>query len=53
MTDLEFIDAQHRVILNMPCSCSLRWVKDGAEREVVNQCARCRLIAEYFARQMP
>jgi hypothetical protein len=47
MNDIELIDSQHHVILNMPCACTLRWIKDGSEREVVNQCSRCRAIAEY------
>ncbi len=50
MTDIEFIDVQHRVIVNMSCACSMRWIKDGAEREIVKQCGRCRVIAEYEAR---
>jgi hypothetical protein len=31
MTDSELLAAQHRVILNMPCSCKLAW-KNSAEQ---------------------
>jgi hypothetical protein len=50
MTDAEFMAWQNRVIQLMPCSCTLRWIKDGAEREVVHQCQRCRILVEYTAR---
>jgi len=47
MTDAELIEAQHRVLLNMPCWCAMRWIKDGAEREVVKECSRCAVLREY------
>jgi len=30
-----------------PCSCTMRWCKDGAEREVVKQCAGCKAIQRF------
>ena len=47
MTDLEFIDAQHRVILNMPCGCNLPWKHSDEQPE----CQRCKLVREYYARK--
>lgn len=30
-----------------PCSCTMRWCKDGAEMEVVKQCPKCKAIDRY------
>lgn len=46
MTDSELLAAQHRVILNMPCSCQLPW-KHSAPTE---RCQRCRVIEMYNER---
>jgi hypothetical protein len=46
MTDLEFIAAQHRVILNTPCSCNLPWKHGDAQP----MCQRCKIVCEYEAR---
>ncbi len=43
MTDAELIEAQHRVILNMPCSCPLEW-KHAAE---MPKCQKCRIVEAY------
>lgn len=42
-------EALYRALVNCPCRCTLRWVKDGAEREVVAQCQRCAAVARYEA----
>jgi hypothetical protein len=31
----------------MPCACTLRWIHDGAEREVVKMCSRCKAIQRF------
>jgi hypothetical protein len=46
VTDSELLAAQHRVILNMPCSCQLPW-KHSAPTE---KCQRCRVIEMYNER---
>lgn len=43
MTTSDLLAAQHRVILNMPCSCPLSW--RHSTPAVV--CARCQILAEY------
>jgi hypothetical protein len=48
MTDSELLAAQHRVILNMPCSCKLAW-KHSAEQPL---CERCRVL-EIFLDHTP
>jgi hypothetical protein len=39
-------DLYHALKLT-PCACTMRWVKDGAEREVVKQCSRCKAIQRF------
>jgi hypothetical protein len=43
MTDLQLLAAQHRVILNMPCSCDMPW------KHVESQplCQRCQVLQDY------
>ena len=36
-----------RALSLTPCFCAMKWVKDGAEREVVKQCPRCRAVERY------
>ena len=43
MTDSELIEAQHRAILNMPCTCNMEW-KHSKEQPL---CQRCRVLKEY------
>lgn len=37
----------HHALVNCPCSCTMKWIKDGAEREVVKMCARCKALDRY------
>lgn len=37
----------YRALKLAPCGCTMRWVKDGAEREVVKQCPMCAAIDRY------
>lgn len=30
-----------------PCACTMRWCKDGADREVIKQCARCKAMDRF------
>jgi hypothetical protein len=46
VADILLLD-MHRVLCLMPCSCTLRWVKDGSEREVIRTCQRCIMINKY------
>lgn len=43
MTDAELIQAQHRVIQNMPCTCNLAW-KHGESQPY---CQRCYILSAY------
>lgn len=47
MTDSELLAAQHRVILNMPCSCNLEW-KHSRQQPL---CQRCVVLEAYDARR--
>jgi hypothetical protein len=42
MTDAELIEAQHRVILNMPCWCNMPW-KHSTEQP---KCSRCVVLQQ-------
>jgi hypothetical protein len=47
MTDAEFIDAQHRIIVNhASCTCNLEW-KHGTAQPM---CPKCMIVVEYYRR---
>ena len=37
----------YRALKLAPCACTMRWCKDGAEREVVKQCPKCAAIQRF------
>lgn len=43
MTDAELIEAQHRVLLNMPCWCKMPWKHSTPQP----RCSRCEVLRLY------